>query len=123
MTTPHERDVDGVPVVLVGFIQVHWIETKGIGLTDKGLIHRPEADIEQRNDITACIISTWVEMSNPPNGYRLHVEVEFTYEGMEFTGQNLTSESGVTAFRPLAMKLKNPRVLRAEIIGQEMGNR
>lgn len=89
-------------------------------LSDKGLVQRPETDIEQRDDITSCTISTWVEMSVPPNGHRIQFEVEFTYDGLELAAEEMSGNDGTVAIRWRAIKLKGVRVLRAEIVGTEV---
>lgn len=74
-----------------------------------------DAQIIQDETTTALTVSTWIELNHPPTGARVQVEITISYDGMEIFTEEVLSKSGWMERVPRALKLQNPRVLRAVI--------
>ena len=87
----------------------------------------PGSIVECSPDQTRATITTWVEMATPPNGHRLRIQVDLTWDSVVTSTVDVTAvgaydENGFVKREsiPVAQMLENARVLSAEIIGVEV---
>lgn len=73
----------------------------------------PEANISQSNETTLATVSAWIET---PGDLGFQVEIDLTYDGMQFVTRAVESRSGLLGAINVAAKLQNPRVLRADVV-------